>query len=83
MKKVDNICRGFVLISSPMDLGTGQIPYSEGIDSAMQRSWPIPRGLSRLILTDPREEDTLLPSGGERITEIVATDITRHASPPL
>jgi hypothetical protein len=29
-----------------------------------------------------RERDVQLPAGTEKITEIIATEITRHASPP-
>jgi hypothetical protein len=29
-----------------------------------------------------REQDMPMPGGTERITEVVATEITRHASPP-
>jgi hypothetical protein len=29
-----------------------------------------------------RDQDTVLPPGTERITEVVATEITRQAKPP-
>jgi hypothetical protein len=38
--------------------------------------------IARQVRITLREQDTVLPSGTERITEIVATEITRHASPP-
>jgi hypothetical protein len=38
--------------------------------------------IARQIRITLREQDTALPPGTERITEIVATEITRHASPP-
>jgi len=43
---------------------------------------PPPDAISRQIRIILREQDTALPPGAERITEIVATEITRHASPP-
>ena len=38
--------------------------------------------VARQVRITLREQDTALPSDTERITEIVATEITRHASPP-
>ncbi len=43
---------------------------------------PPPDSVARQIRITLREQDTILPPGTERITEIVATEITRHASPP-
>jgi hypothetical protein len=42
---------------------------------------PPPDAIARQIRITLREEDTNLPLGTERITEIVATEITRHANP--
>jgi hypothetical protein len=39
--------------------------------------------IARQVRITLREQDTVLPPSTERITEIVATEITRHASPPL
>ena len=38
--------------------------------------------IARQVRITLRDQDTALPPGTERITEIVATEITRHASPP-
>jgi hypothetical protein len=43
---------------------------------------PPPADIARQIRITLREQDTILPAGTERITEIVATEITRHASTP-
>jgi hypothetical protein len=38
--------------------------------------------IARQVRVTLHAQDTILPPGTERITEIVATEITRHASPP-
>jgi hypothetical protein len=38
--------------------------------------------IARHVRITLRDQDTALPPGTDRITEIVATEITRHASPP-
>jgi hypothetical protein len=38
--------------------------------------------VARQVRITLRDQDTALPPGTERITEIVATEITRYASPP-
>jgi len=43
---------------------------------------PPPEVIARQVRITLREEDTALPQGSERITEIVATEITRHADSP-
>ena len=43
---------------------------------------PPPDSVARQVRITLRDQDTALPPGAERITEIVATEITRHASPP-
>jgi hypothetical protein len=43
---------------------------------------PPPDSIARQVRITLRDQDTVLPPGTERITEIVATEITRHASPP-
>ena len=47
--------------------------------SAIQQWWVL---LVRAIVPTLREQDTVLPPGTERITEVVATEITRQAKPP-
>jgi hypothetical protein len=42
---------------------------------------PPPDSIARQVRITLREQDTILPPGTERITEIVATEITRHANP--
>lgn len=44
---------------------------------------PKPDAIARQVRVTLREQDTPLPAGTERITEIVATEITRHSFPPL
>ena len=47
---------------------------------------PDPEAIARQVRITLREQDTLLPAGTEHITEhiteIIATEITRHASDP-
>ncbi len=43
---------------------------------------PTPDAIARQVRITLREQDTALPSGAERITEIVTTEVTRRASPP-
>ena len=38
--------------------------------------------IARQVRITLRDQDTVLPPGTERITEVVATEITRQASPP-
>jgi hypothetical protein len=42
---------------------------------------PQPDVIARQVRITLRDQDIQLPSGTERITEIIATEITRHASP--
>src|SRR5215472_871264 len=43
---------------------------------------PPPDSLARQVRITLRDQDAALPPGTERITEVVATEITRQASPP-
>ena len=45
---------------------------------------PVPPAatIARQVRITLRDQDTPLPPGTEHITEIVATEITRHTSPP-
>ena len=43
---------------------------------------PPPSSIARQVRITLRDQDTALPPGTERITEVVATEITRQASPP-
>ncbi len=43
---------------------------------------PQPDVIARQVRITLRDADIQLPPGTERITEVVATEITRHASPP-
>ena len=43
---------------------------------------PEPDAIARQVRITLREQDIALPAGTEKITEIVATEITRHATPP-
>ena len=43
---------------------------------------PPANAVARQVRITLRDQDTALPPGTEKITEIVATEITRHASPP-
>ncbi|HXL93553.1 MAG TPA: hypothetical protein VN969_31870 [Streptosporangiaceae bacterium] len=42
---------------------------------------PSPEAIARRLRITLREQDTALPDGTEHITEIIATEITRHAGP--
>jgi hypothetical protein len=43
---------------------------------------PTASTIARQVRITLREQDISLPAGGERITEVVATEITRQDSPP-
>lgn len=43
---------------------------------------PPPETIARQVRITLRQQDTILPAGTERITEIVATEITRQATRP-
>jgi len=43
---------------------------------------PPPSSVARQVRITLREQDTPLPEGIERITEVIATEITRQADPP-
>jgi hypothetical protein len=43
---------------------------------------PPPSSIARQVRITLRDQDTPLPPGTERITEVVATEITRQARPP-
>ena len=43
---------------------------------------PPPDSIARQVRITLRKQDTPLPPGTERITEVVATEIIRQASPP-
>ena len=43
---------------------------------------PPPSSIARQVRITLRDQDTALPPGTERITEVVATEITRQARPP-
>jgi len=43
---------------------------------------PPPASIARQVRITLRDQDTPLPPGTERITEVVATEIIRQASPP-
>ena len=42
---------------------------------------PPPESIARQVRITLRDQDTTLPPDGERITEIVATEITRQSRP--
>ena len=43
---------------------------------------PPPESIARQVRITLREQDTALPPSTGRITEIIATEITRHGRPP-
>lgn len=43
---------------------------------------PPPSSIARQVRITLRDQDTTLPRGTERITEVVATEIIRQATPP-
>ena len=51
-------------------------------DRRKQTPDPPPDSIARQVRITLRDQDTVLPPGTERITEVVATEITRQASPP-
>lgn len=51
-------------------------------DKRNRHTSPPPESIARQVRITLRDQDTALPPGTERITEIVATEITRQASPP-
>ena len=51
-------------------------------DQRSRTSSPPPEIIARQVRIILREQDTAMPEGTEHITEIIATEITRQASPP-
>jgi hypothetical protein len=51
-------------------------------DQRSHTSDPPPETIARQVRITLREQETVLPPDAERITEIIATEIIRHASPP-
>jgi hypothetical protein len=51
-------------------------------DQRKRAQEPQPGSIARQVRITLRDQDMTLPPGTERITEIVATEITRQASPP-
>ena len=52
-------------------------------DRRMHSPEPPPsESIARQVRITLRDQDTVLPPGTERITEVVATEITRQAKPP-
>jgi len=43
---------------------------------------PVPEAIARQVRITLRQQNIILPSGTDRITEIVATEIIRQARPP-
>jgi hypothetical protein len=43
---------------------------------------PPPESIARQVRIALRQQDTVLPSGTERITEVIATEVTRQPIPP-
>ena len=54
--------------------------YTDRRDHAAEP--PPPQALARQVRIALREQDIALPEGTEHITEIIATEITRQATPP-
>lgn len=50
-------------------------------DQRSRPSHPTPDTIAREVSTTLREQEVLLPTGTERITEIVVAEITRHSLP--
>ena len=51
-------------------------------DRRQQAPGPPPDAIARQVRITLRGQDTALPPGTEHITEVIATEITRQASPP-
>jgi hypothetical protein len=51
-------------------------------DRRKQTPDPPPDSIARQVRITLRDQDTVLPPGTDRITEIVTTEIIRQASPP-
>jgi hypothetical protein len=56
--------------------------YNDQRDRHRTPEPPAAESIARQVRITLREQDTSLPRGSERITEIVATEVIRHASPP-
>jgi hypothetical protein len=59
-----------------------QLVWSIISDQPKRTADPSPSVIARQVRITMREQDIPLPPGTERITEVVITEITRHASPP-
>lgn len=61
-------------------VGIATLAWTIYNDQRDRASDPPPSSIAHQIRITLREQETILPAGAERITEIVATEITRHAS---
>ena len=71
----------------PVSLGTlivaiATLAWTIYNDRRKQTPDPPPDSIARQVRITLRDQDTVLPPGTERITEVVATEITRQAKPP-
>ena len=63
-------------------VATATLAWTIYNDRRTQNPDPSADSIARQVRISLREQDMPMPGGTERITEVVATEITRHASPP-
>jgi hypothetical protein len=63
-------------------VATATLAWTIYNDRRRQTPGPRPEAIARQVRITLRDQDTVLPPSTDRITEIIATEITRQASPP-
>jgi hypothetical protein len=70
---------GFGIAAASLIVSIAQLAWSIASDRRKQAAEPSPDSIARQIRIILRDQDISLPPGAERITEVVATEITRQA----
>jgi hypothetical protein len=73
---------GFGIGTASLIVSIAQLAWSVFSDPRKHTAEPSPDSIARQVRMTLRDQDASLPPGSERITEIVATEIIRHANPP-
>ncbi len=73
---------GLGMGAASLIVSIAQLAWSVYSDRRKHTPDPSPDSIARQVRITLRDHDMTLPPGTERITEIVATEITRHANPP-
>ena len=63
-------------------MATATLAWTIYNDRRKQTPYPPSDWIARQVRITLRDQDTTLPPGTERITDLVVTEITRQANPP-